>query len=1688
MRKSILTKLIAAITVTAMMILPFASISVLANEREYAAQLSIGGVEVGFKNAPYYKYETVFFPLEELCGYLNLSVTRSGDTYTIIRMGSTIKADVNNMVCELNGQTLLLQSPITERSGVAYASVELLSQGFNIPVAFSENKHSVDIVPNIYNVYIDENHAAAISAASPDKNTLAIGTSAADNLYYDNPTSPSMEKSLYYMIDVSAFKDKDISKAELVTTIAKGSNLYPTLGMVRTALWDKATINYNNQPEETEEIITAKMLGDTYKQSAKNYAHMIHDVTSMVKSSMIDGGIFSLKLLGRPYNHQKAETQVFVKGVNTPEAPYVKLTLNENFSFPTKKVENDFEKESRYTKINLLRGLGIFTAEDEFPVDGNVPVSRSEFLTYALRLRGKDVPTGAGEQFFSDVPTDAPYFATVMSAYELGYIAGWQGIAFRPDDAIKVGEAVTILGRMLNYDLYANQYGGFTPGYFSAAAKGDLYMGSNSETALLSFNQMIDLLENSLDAAMLDETVYSSTGTVQYTFNENKTILSEYWNGKKIEGTVTANEYSSLSGGDGEEGYITIHDGVFDKKLVLQYEPYNQYLGYKVRGWYNNDNELLYMGIIDGNTTEISLADVSNVSESTSGGVTTVSFVYKRASGGYLGESFNNNMAVIYNGKSVSRGNINKALLSADSGSIKIINDNLVIINAYRTVIVYKINLDEEIIYDIYDPYGGVIRLNNNDWNFENIEGKSLNLEDIKEGNVISAAVSLDGKLIQGIVADKNIEGKISSLENSGTDDEVITIGGNSFKTANRTEEWTKYITSGAEGKFYIDAFNNIVGFDTDKADGNLGYILTVGKAGSTISPKAQAAIMVQTSEDYKVYNFADKVKIDGATCKKYDEIEAAFKENGSFKPQGIIFDLNAEGKIKNVDTAKCKPENGEKQENTLYVRTPEKMDYKSHGAVGGKFNLNFAKGMVVYQYGEVDELDEYKTVKSLTNDGEYSFEMYTIGINTPFIKIAKLTGTKGNPSIGKDNELVIADKVTVAYNEDGYEVKKFYYHANNKGAKSIIVSQDFETEFEGKGISRGDIVRFAKNSKGELGNIDIYYDYDAKTDKITSLCNKKKYNNSDNRTTAGYTTHVLEDHIRISMDPTGGEGTDYYWENYSRFQNVFYKYEANSAGVTVSEATLADVREFEEVPYNPTGIIIQDAYTNIKGSVWLIDMPQPENTGMYTLSYEIAEADKNDTVNPVLNMPTKIDRPNGNETKITVSDPNRTNHIFLGWDIKGTAEVENYKKGDNIPINSDTTLQPVWKWAPTLNFTFVDGDGNSFIMPFDLENESNKSLPGAGSEQVKAFTNAGQLLKGWKLSGTEKIYNYDLYTDTFDNVFVPEDEGFVTAGGTFEAVWSDTYEIDTADELKWYSEKGDKTMKVKLTGDIYLQSFTDENWYETPANVASAKLWYDGTTSTDYRIKGFKGTFDGNGHTIHGLYIRSGESTTGGLFKDATSATIKNLTIKGAYIVSTSTKNNGNEYFAPLVGSATSCTINNITTYGKMAVDSGCYMNSAGGVVGYSSKSKLDGCISNMNIDLTGCGTDAFYKTTYNATDKKDSEYNYSVGIGGIVGRIGGNASGIDVQNCTNKGNIYAPYSTRVGGILGSSTTYCDTNDVNACTNNAVITGAVHDKTAYNTYHVHQIAGFTHYTARKNFASGNTANGEVKFGPVTTP
>ena len=160
-----------------------------------------------------------------------------------------------------------------------------------------------------------------------------------------------------------------------------------------------------------------------------------------------------------------------------------------------------------------------------------------------------------------------------------------------------------------------------------------------------------------------------------------------------------------------------------------------------------------------------------------------------------------------------------------------------------------------------------------------------------------------------------------------------------------------------------------------------------------------------------------------------------------------------------------------------------------------------------------------------------------------------------------------------------------------------------------------------------------------------------------------------------------------------------------------------------------------------------------------------------------------------------------------------------------------------------------------------------------------------------------------------------------------------------------------------------------------------------------------YRGVFDGQGHTVSGLYVTALSNGYAGLFGYTSgSTTIKNLTVEGEI------------------------RLEDVSTTAKHI----------GGIVG-EANAKLERCVSRVRISAAGFGTrdtcavggiagklsgamtDCRFEGSIDITCKRGGAY-----ISGGVGGLAGNAAGGALTRCVNTGAVTVDKGTGVGGIAG--------------------------------------------------------------------
>ncbi|MBO7738047.1 MAG: hypothetical protein J6S77_04995 [Clostridia bacterium] len=331
-------------------------------------------------------------------------------------------------------------------------------------------------------------------------------------------------------------------------------------------------------------------------------------------------------------------------------------------------------------------------------------------------------------------------------------------------------------------------------------------------------------------------------------------------------------------------------------------------------------------------------------------------------------------------------------------------------------------------------------------------------------------------------------------------------------------------------------------------------------------------------------------------------------------------------------------------------------------------------------------------------------------------------------------------------------------------------------------------------------------------------------------------------------------------------------------------------------------------------------------------------------------------------------------------------------------------------------------------------------------------------------------------------------DGSSVSAGLVGSGTEFDPYLISSENDLAFVAKQVNEAVAsyegeyLKLTVDLDLGN----------------KLWTPIGVAKNY----FRGTFDGDGHTISNLNVKidpaDSAATNAGLFGRICDGGVKNLTIDGAKVYSSK--------YAGIVCGVLSCTAKT----GSVFVEN-CHVINAEAygeqVAGIAGRSATTGAIKGQ-ISITGCSVDSLYLAQVSQSDYPDhNPKNHYVGgisgcagatvidgclvknftvdtigtslstVGGIVGCQGASSVATDVTNCYVSGAKFTASAdshaekTCLGGLIGkaahvavmvgdSNTEYnvfnCFVSDVNltngtASIRNGVVIGWVADTILFN-------------------------------------
>ena len=424
---------------------------------------------------------------------------------------------------------------------------------------------------------------------------------------------------------------------------------------------------------------------------------------------------------------------------------------------------------------------------------------------------------------------------------------------------------------------------------------------------------------------------------------------------------------------------------------------------------------------------------------------------------------------------------------------------------------------------------------------------------------------------------------------------------------------------------------------------------------------------------------------------------------------------------------------------------------------------------------------------------------------------------------------------------------------------------------------------------------------------------------------------------------------------------------------------------------------------------------------------------------------------------------------------------------GGVIGSNDNTTVENCYY----LDTCGAEGDGTSVNAERFASGEIAFLLGDAfgqklGSDSYPVFVNSENTNKVYRkgdcATGTATYSNDPAQSSPVEHTFTEESNGFCEVCGGYQAATLTTdkydldgdggddqvYEISNAGQLYWFAGLVNGTLtdgtaqntsaNAILTADIVVNEGVLAEMAKDAPNTEGFRAWTPIGVNTDLP---YYGIFDGDGHTVSGLYFNDPDIPYVGLFGyTASGANISYVGVIDSYF-------NAYDYVGGIVG------------YNQGLVGS-CYSESfvsgnnyVGGVVGDNSGT-VQNCYNVGDVSGTSAvggvvGFNGRYGSVYECYNEGTVNGNNSVG--GVVGY-----NSYTVQNCYNVGEVRG--DSRVGGVVGyndSSSTVQNCYNVGAVNGNIEVGGVVgyNSYTVQNCYNVGEVSG----NAEVGGVAGNNNN-----------
>lgn len=720
-------------------------------------------------------------------------------------------------------------------------------------------------------------------------------------------------------------------------------------------------------------------------------------------------------------------------------------------------------KQNYADEAAALAALGICKQFDTSADWNELTVTRVDFLQYVCRLMNVGDDFGSQTQLpYNDIIPGYEQEWAIKFAYDNGLIRPAE--SFNPMLPASPDYAVCLITNALGYAPAAN-----AKGTYYGLSVFDSLMASISGKSEITVNDCVKLLYRAMSYNVC-EVVSVNGQSVNIKEKDGVTLSEKYLGIYKIKGTVTATPYSSLTGKRAGQDEITVDNTSYYCESSMAIKLF----AHKIEGFAKKSDykdELVYAFVSDkSNTTFIDADDFVSLANG------TLSYYDNNR---LVKTVLKPNTVLVYNGQELDGGEYNNALFKLNEGTVTYIENSgdydAVIVEAYDNLLVETVNSDSGYVFCDKSVSGKQLKVSNNNRIYVDVRdiNGELSLSQIKPGDLLTYSASLSGECIRIFVTRNKKSGRFSEISENGGKPYEVVFDGEYYKVTADTEKSGVKLKSGTEYDFYIN-INGHIGALLYCSDmtGNKGFLVSAEPLnGLADEDRIKLVLVTADSEDdeYSYFATSDKVKIDGVSGLKGNKALEALRNfsAGEAKPMPIIFTLDKDGKITEIDT----PYKGASETDESLVQRHSKSGASllaksmNNFKTGYTFDLKYYTNTDALHIG-YDKTDDKYFLADFADEETGAYDLFSMGEDTA--KCVFAVGAGGSSETVYDRNLGVISEIKDVYDVATGEKRTLISMLYMGESVSYEVKPSYADKLPGT-LAKGDIINFAVDARNRI-------------------------------------------------------------------------------------------------------------------------------------------------------------------------------------------------------------------------------------------------------------------------------------------------------------------------------------------------------------------------------------------------------------------------------------------------------------------------------------------------------------------------------------------------------------------------------------------------------------------------------------------